>query len=337
MSTLPLSGAHFLKTILLSEPIEQSAINLIEGKAQIVVSPDTSEVTVGRLLEEADALILRTATRVTREMIEKAPRLRAISRTGGGLNNVDVEAATDHRVVVCGVKGPQDRYVAEHAVAMMGSLAKHLSYLDAQTRKGNFRSRFEYRAIGLAGRQVGIVGLGRIGRIVADICAKAFGMEVWGYDPYASGDFLKDQPIVMRSDLPEVIRTADFISLHVPLTEETRGFMGKEQFALMKPSAFFINTSRGEIVQESALVDALSRGAIAGAGLDVFEKEPPDVQNPLFRFENVILTPHSAALTKDGVIQLAEGAAENALRVLAGLKPSYSPNWEIVQAKPASR
>jgi D-3-phosphoglycerate dehydrogenase / 2-oxoglutarate reductase len=332
-----LSGVHPLKTILLSEPIEQAAIKLIEGKAQIVVSPDPSEVTVGRLLEEADALILRTATRVNREMIQKAPRLRVISRTGGGLNNVDVEAATDHRVVVCGVKGPQDRYVAEHAVAMMGSLAKHFSYLDAQMRKGNFRSRFEYRPLGLAGKRLGLVGLGRIGRIVADICAKAFGMEVWGYDPYAQSDSLRDQPIVMQSELSEVIRAADFLSLHVPLSEETLGLMGQEQFALMKPSAFLINTSRGEIVQEAALVDALSRGAIAGAGLDVFEKEPPDAQNPLFRFENVILTPHTAALTKDGVIQLAEGAAENALCVLAGLKPSYSPNWEIVQAKPVSR
>jgi D-3-phosphoglycerate dehydrogenase len=172
---------------------------------------------------------------------------------------------------------------------------------------------------------------------VADICAKAFGMEVWGYDPYAQRDLMRDRPIVLQSDLSEVIRTADFLYLHVPLTEETRGLMGRERFALMKPSAFLINTSRGEIVQEAALVDALSRRAIAGAGLDVFEKEPPDAQNPLFRFENVILTPHSAALTKDGVIQLAEGAAENALLVLRGLKPSYSPNWEIVQAKPASK
>jgi len=326
-----------LKTVLLSEPIEDAGIKLLDQKAEVLISPDPSEASVGRLMEEADALIVRTATRITREMIEKAPRLKVISRTGGGLNNVDVEAATEHRVVVCGVKGPQDRYVAEHAVAMMGALAKHLAYLDAQTRKGNFRSRFEYRPLGLAGKRVGLVGLGRIGRIVAHICATAFDMEVWGYDPYARIESLKDQPIEMHSDLSEVIRTADFLSLHVPLTEETRGLMGHQQFALMKPSAFLINTSRGEIVRESALVDALSRGAIAGAGLDVFEKEPPDAQNPLFAFGNVILTPHTAALTKDGVIQLAEGAADNALRVLAGLKPSYSPNWEIVQAKPASR
>ena len=326
-----------MNTILLSEPIEESAIKLLEGKAQVVVSPDPSDASVGRLLEEADALILRTATRVTREMLHKARRLKVVSRTGGGLNNVDVEAATDHRVVVCGVKGPQDRYVAEHAVMMMGALAKHFPYLDGQTRKGNFRSRFEYRPMGLAGKRMGLIGLGRIGRIVADICFNALRMEVWAYDPYLQADSMKDKNIVLRSDMFEVIKTADFLSLHVPLTDETRGLIGKEQLAMMKPTAFLINTSRGEIVQEAALVEALSRGAIAGAGMDVFEKEPPDAQNPLFRCENVILTPHSAALTKDGVVQLAVGAADNALRVLAGLKPTYSPNWEIVQTKPAPK
>ncbi|MGE5841531.1 MAG: hydroxyacid dehydrogenase, partial [Deltaproteobacteria bacterium] len=150
-----------MDTILLSELIEESAVKLLEDKARVVVSPDPSDATVGRLLEEADALILRTATRVTREMFQKAKRLKVVSRTGGGLNNVDVDAATDYRVVVCGVKGPQDRYVAEHAVLMMGTLAKHFPYLDGQTRKGNFRSRFEYRPMGLAGKRVGLIGLGR--------------------------------------------------------------------------------------------------------------------------------------------------------------------------------
>jgi D-3-phosphoglycerate dehydrogenase len=191
--------------------------------------------------------------------------------------------------------------------------------------------------MGLAGKRVGLIGLGRIGKIVADMCFNAFGMEVWAYDPYVLPDSLKEKSIVLRSDMSEVIKTADFLSLHVPLSDQTQGLIGREQLTMMKRTAFLINTSRGEIVQEAALVDALHRGAIAGAGMDVFEKEPPDAQNPLFRFENVILTPYTAALTKDGVIQLAEGAADNALRVLAGLKPTYSPNWEIVQAKPAPK
>jgi D-3-phosphoglycerate dehydrogenase len=326
-----------LKTVLLSEPIEDAAIKLLEQKTSVLISPDPSEVSVGRLMEEADALIVRTATRITREMIEKARRLKVISRTGGGLNNVDVEAATLFNVAVCGVKGPQDRYVAEHAVFMMGALAKYFSYLDEQTRRGNWKSRFEYRPLGLSGKRVGLVGLGRIGRIVAHLCTRGFGMEVWAFDPLVGPESLERTEISLIPHLPEVIRTADFLSFHVPLTEETRGMMGKEQFSLMKPHAFLINTSRGEIVQESALIEALKSGTIAGAGLDVFEKEPPDEHNPLFRLPNVLLTPHTAALTRDAVIKLAEGAAENALRVLEGLSPSYSPNYEIVKTKLGQR
>jgi D-3-phosphoglycerate dehydrogenase len=322
-----------LQIVLLSEPIETQGISLLEKKAKILISPDPSEASVGPLMEKADALIVRTATRITREMIEKAQRLKVISRTGGGLNNVDVEAATQFNVVVCGVKGPQDRYVAEHAVFMMGALAKHFSYLDRQTRKGDWRSRFEYRPLGLAGKRAGLIGLGRIGRIVADLCTKGFRMEAWAYDPFVSAESLEGTDIVLKPHLPEVISTADFLSLHVPLTGETKGMMGKEQFSLMKPNAFLINTSRGEIVQESALIEALQARMIAGAGLDVFEQEPPDVQNPLFQFQNVLLTPHTAALTKDAVVKLAEGAAENVLLVLEGLRPSYSPNWEIVQSR----
>jgi D-3-phosphoglycerate dehydrogenase len=184
---------------------------------------------------------------------------------------------------------------------------------------------------------VGLIGLGRIGRIVADLCTKGFRMEAWAYDPFVNPESLGGTEIVLKPDVSDVIGNADFLSLHVPLTEETRGMIGKEQFSMMKPHAFFINTSRGEIVQESALVEALRKGMIAGAGLDVFEKEPPDAHNPLFQFQNVLLTPHTAALTKDAVVKLAEGAAENVLRVLEGRTPTYSPNWEIVQGKLGQR
>jgi D-3-phosphoglycerate dehydrogenase len=322
-----------LKKVLLSEAIDAAGMQILRGKVEVIVSPDPSNETVGRLIPDAEALILRTATQVTRAMIQKAPRLKVISRTGGGLNNVDVEAATEFNVVVCGVKGPQDRFVAEHATSLMGALAKQFVYLDGQTRKGNFKSRFEYRPVGLAGKRVGLIGLGRIGRIVAEICAQGFGMEVWAYDPYVSPQSFGSSSIKISESMDEVIRTADFLSLHVPLTDQTKGLIGKRELELMKPTAFIINTSRGEVIQEAALVDALKRGVIAGAGLDVFEREPPDAANPLFQMPEVILTPHSAALTKDSVAKLAEGAAENALRVLEGKAPSFSPNWDMVQKR----
>jgi D-3-phosphoglycerate dehydrogenase len=321
-----------MRKILLSEPIDDSGIQLLKGRAEVVFCPEPTVQAIGRLIKDADAMIIRTAGSVTREIIESAGRLKVISRTGGGLNNVDIAAATDHNIVVCGVKGPQDRMVAEHTVALMGALAKQFFYLDAQVRRGNFASRKEYRPAGLSGKQVGLIGLGRIGRIVADICARAFEMPVTAYDPYITPEMLASDDIVLKEDMAEVIQAADFLSLHVPLTENTKELMGSAQFELMKPTAFLINTSRGEVVQEAALVDALKHKKFAGAGLDVFENEPPDVGNPLFELPNVIVTPHSAALTKEVVAQLAKGSAENVLKVLEGKKPTYSPNWDAVQA-----
>lgn len=321
-----------MRSILLSEPIEAAGLAILAGRADVVVSPDPSSETVGRLLKSADALIVRTATQVTRKMMEEAPRLKVVSRTGGGLNNVDVDAATDLGIVVAGVKGPQDRYVAEHTIALMTALSKQLPYLDSQTRKGNFKSRFEYKPSGLSGKRLGLVGFGRIGRIVASV-AIALDMEVWAFDPYLKPEALAGTGIHLEPKVEEVIRSADFLSLHVPATAETANFMNRERFALMKPTAYFLNTARGEIVDEEALVEALQKGIIAGAGVDVFAHEPPRADNPLAKLENVIMTPHTAGLTKEGVALLAEGAALNALAVLEGRSPSFSGNWEEVQAK----
>ena len=317
---------------MVAEPIDEAGMKVLTRKVDIMISPDPSGESVGQLLRKAHGLIVRTATKVTRSMIESAPHLEVISRTGGGLDNVDVEAATECNVVVCGVKGPQDRFVAEHAVTLMMALAKQIFYLNKEVRKGNFKSRSEYRPMGLVGKRVGLMGLGRIGRIVAEMCHH-LGMEVWGYDPYLTPEDLHLPGLVFTKEREEIIKTSDFLSLHVPLSHETQGLIGKRELDLMKPTAFIINTSRGEIIDESALIEALQQGKIAGAGLDVYAIEPPDLHHPFFQMENVILTPHSGALTKDAVAQLAEGAAQNTIDVLEGRKPSYSINWDEVVRK----
>jgi len=321
-----------LKKVVLAEPIDEAGMKVLHGKVDIAISPDPSAESVGQLLKEAHGLVVRTATKVTRSMIESAPHLEVISRTGGGLDNVDIEAATESGVVVCGVKGPQDRFVAELTVTLIMALSKQIFYLDGEVRKGNFRSRYEYRPAGLFGKKVGLIGLGRIGRIVADICHH-LGMEVWGYDPYLNPEDLHLPGLVFTKEREEMIRTSDFLSVHVPLSNETQGLIGRRELSWMKPTAFLINTSRGEIVDEPALIETLQQGKIAGAGLDVFAKEPPDPSHPFFRMENVILTPHTGALTRDAVAQLAEGAAQNTLDVLEGRKPSYSINWDEVLRK----
>jgi D-3-phosphoglycerate dehydrogenase len=212
------------------------------------------------------------------------------------------------------------------------ALAKQIFYLNKEVRKGNFKSRYEYRPMGLVGKRVGLMGLGRIGRIVAGIC-RHLGMEVWGYDPYLSSEDVHLPGLVFTKEREEIIKTSDFLSLHVPLSHETQGLIGKKELHLMKPTAFLINTSRGEIIDEPALIEALQQGRIAGAGLDVFAKEPPGTSHPFFQMENVILSPHTGALTRDAVAQLAEGAAQNTVDVLEGRKPSYSLNWDEVLRK----
>jgi D-3-phosphoglycerate dehydrogenase len=324
-----------LKKVLLAEPIDEAGMKVLQGKVDILISSDPSGESVGQFLKEAHGLIVRTATQVTRPMIESAPRLEVISRTGGGVDNVDIEAATGRNVVVCGVKGPQDRFVAEHAVTLIMALAKQIFYLDEEVRKGNFKSRYDYRPMGLVGKRVGLVGLGRIGRIVAGMCLD-MGMEVWGYDPYLNPEDLHLPGLVFTKEREKIIGTSDFLSLHVPLSRETQRLIGKKELDLMKPTAFLINTSRGEIIDEPALIEALQQRKIAGAGLDVFAKEPPETSHPFFQMENVILTPHTGALTKDAVAQLAEGAAQNILDVLEGRKPSYSANWDEVVRKKAT-
>ena len=318
--------------ILLSEPIEAAGMAALQGKAEVVISPDPSNETVGRLLRDADALILRTATKVTRAMIAASPRLKVISRTGGGLNNVDIDAATEYGVVVAGVKGPQDRYVAEHAIALIMALSKQLPYLDAQTRKGNFKSRFEYKPMGVEGKILGLVGFGRIGKIVATV-AQVLGMEVLAYDPYLKPEQLQGSGIGLVETPEALLKVADFVSLHVPATPETEKFINPERLALMKPGAFLINTARGEIVDEGALVEALKSGRLAGAGLDVLAHEPPDPDSPLMGMQSVILSPHTAGLTREGVALLAKGAAENALAVLEGKAPSFSGNWDELKGR----
>lgn len=318
--------------ILLSEPIEAAGMAALQGKAEVLISPDPSGETVGRLLRDADALILRTATKVTKDMIAASPRLKVISRTGGGLNNVDIDAATSHGVVVAGVKGPQDRYVAEHTIALIMALSKQLPYLDAQTRKGNFKSRFEYKPMGVDGKTLGLVGLGRIGKIVASV-ALVLGMEVLAYDPYLKPEQLQGSGIKLAESPEALLAASDFVSLHVPATPETEKFINTERLACMKQGAFLINTARGEIVDEIALIQALQSGHLAGAGLDVLAKEPPDVNSPLMGMQSVILSPHTAGLTREGVALLAKGAAENALAVLEGRAPSFSGNWDLVKGK----
>ena len=320
--------------ILLPQPVEVEAVQKLEEAGHTVITAsDTQPETVLPLIKNVQAVILRTGITMTRELIEAAEDLRVISRTGGGFDNVDIQAATDNGVIVTSNLGVNTISVCEHVLAMMLSLAKKLSRLDHAVRTDNYQIRYQNLSHDLNNKTLGLLGFGRIGCQVATACRTIFNMRVLACDPYLP-DEAKEQHVELVTfvDKAQLCRESDFISVHVPLTEETRHALSAAEFALMKPESILINTSRGSVIDEDALVEALQNNVIGAAGLDVQAQEPPDPDSPLLQLDNVLLTPHSAALTTECVIRMATEAADRTLEVLAGKKPLNVANPEVLSA-----
>ena len=317
--------------VLLPQPVEIEAVQRLEEAGHTVITaPDPKPETVLPLMKNTQAVILRTGITMTRELIEAAEDLQVISRTGGGFDNVDVEAATDNGVIVTSNLGVNSISVCEHVLAMMLSLAKKLPRLDHAVRNDNYSIRYQNLSRDLNGKTMGLLGFGRIGYQVATACHTVFNMKVLACDPYLPEE-LKAQhaDLVTFVDKEQLCRESDVISVHVPLTDQTRHSLSTPEFELMKREAIVINTSRGPVIDEEALVEALHNNVIGGAGLDVQSQEPPDPGSPLLQLDNVLLTPHSAALTNECVIRMATDAADRTLEVLAGKKPLNVANPEV--------
>ena len=312
-----------MKTVLLPEPIRPEGRRLLEGRVRIVEAPDHGPETLKKFIRDAHGIILRTGARITAEIIAKAPQLQVIARTGAGVDNVDVKAATERKILVCYVPDANVISVAEHVMSLLLALSKQLKVLDEEVHRGNFSVRYQYLSTELWGKTLGIIGLGKIGREVAQRARKGFAMKVVAFDPYVSPEEARRLSAEPFDSLTKMLSQSDCVTLHVPLTDETRNLMGPGEFRSMKPSSWFINTSRGGLVDEAALIEALDSGVIAGAGLDVFESEPLDPDSPLTKFSNVILTPHVAGLTNESSIRMAVGAAEAVLDVLEGRTPAH--------------
>ena len=273
------------------------------------------------------AVLLGTWLRFTAEYMDAAKELKVISRTGVGVDSVDVEAASKRGIYVLNTPGANAVTVAEHALAMIISLAKYIVFLDGQVRNDSFKSRRLYLPVDLDGKTLGVIGFGAIGRLLAEKCRLAFNMEVLAYDPFVSEwpDWV--QPARLMDD---IFIHSDFVSLHMPLTEETKNIIGERTLSLMKSSAFLINTSRGEIVDEDALYEFLKENKIAGAGLDVLKKEPPDPDDKLLSLPNVILTPHTGALTRECSLRVAKCAAQGIADYFQGKTPAHIVNRDFI-------
>ena len=251
------------------------------------------------------------------DFLRHTPNLLLVSTNGAGYDTVDVAACTERGVLVVNQSGGNAESVAEHVVGMMLMLVKRVVECDRALRAGTLSGRAAYTGHEALGKTIGIIGLGNVGRRVAELCGGLFRMTVLAYDPYLSAADIRARGAA-KVELDELLRRADFVSINCPLTDETRKMIGAREFALMQPTAYFITTARGFIHDEAALEAALRDGKLAGAGLDVWEKEPPPADHPLMGFDNVIVSAHTAGVTREARIRMGQFAAEQMLDALDG-------------------
>jgi D-3-phosphoglycerate dehydrogenase len=306
-------------TVLITDGLKDSAIGILEKAATVDARPDISAEDLLKAVPSADALIVRGRTKVTADVFAAASRLKAVGRAGVGVDNIDLKAAKEKNVAVVNAPQSTSVAVAEHTFALLLSLARHVPTADAGLRRGEWLKK-KLQGFELSGKTLGIIGMGRIGEHVAKRAA-GFNMTCLGYDPLIPSEEIAKRG-AQPTELTALLNRADIITLHVPLTPETRGLINAERFAQMKQGARIVCTARGNVIDETALLAALESGQIAGAALDVFAVEPV-VDSPLVKHPQVVCTPHIAAQTNEAQERAAQDIAEEILTVLRGEKPRW--------------
>lgn len=274
-------------------------------------------------VKECHGILARTAG-FPAEVLEAASDVKVIGRHGVGVDNIDIEAASRLGIQVTNAPESNGNSVAEHTLGLIIAIARNFVRHDRELRAGNFAIRNQLLGSDLEGKVLGIIGTGRIGRLVAKKAVGGLDMKAIGFDPYADAAAISG--IEMFETLEEVLKCADFVTLHLPATDETISLIGGRELEMMKPTAYLINAARGGIVNESDLAAALAEKKIAGAAFDVFAAEPPDPSNPLFKADNIIVTPHSASLTWECMDRMALHAARGIHEVLSGKPPTWPVN-----------
>lgn len=308
--------------------MEEEAEQLTMVGAELLGFDCASEDDTIKDAAEAE-VILTAGAKISRRVMESLPNLKAVVRYGIGYDTIDVPAAIDCGVLVINIPDFCWEEVSNHAIAMLLACAKKLVSLDNTLKKEGWAAstRLMRPMVSIHGQILGIVGCGNIGRMTARK-AQCFGLKVIGYDPYVDKAVAKEFGIILVS-LPELLKKSDFISVHTLLNDETRHLLGEKEFKQMKPTAYLINTARGPVINELSLIKALQEKWIAGAGLDVFENEPADSDNPLFKMDNVIVTPHSASYSDVAFKRLRTCVGEEAARVISGKFPRNVVNKVI--------
>ena len=309
--------------VLVTEKLSDAGLALLRERFQVDVREDLARGDLATEIAPYDALVIRSATRVTADVLEAAPRLKVVARAGIGVDNVDVEAATRRGVMV--VNAPQSNTIsaAEHTMALLLAQARNVPQANTELHAGHW-DRGRWEGVELAGKTLGLVGLGRVGTLVATR-AQGFGMRLIAFDPYVSTERAKELGVDVMPTLESLLVQSDFVSIHLPGSPETDGLIGEHQLDMLKPGARLVNTSRGGIVDEDALVKALEDGRLAGAALDVFAVEPA-TDSPLFGFDQVVVTPHLGASTVEAQDKAGTTVAEMVRLALEGQFVPYAVN-----------
>jgi len=305
--------------------------------AELVCIEGSSSNEIVTVAYDADALFVVSA-KVRKEVIDKLQKCRIIARMGTGIDNIDVDSATSMGIIVTNVPDFCISEMADHAMALLLSVARKIVILDKRTRNCEWEARVREHLKRINGKSLGLIGFGHIAREVA-LRAKPFGLSVFAYDPYVVKKVFNEYGVKEES-LTYIIENCDFISLHIPLTKETHHLIGEKEFRSMKRSAVLINTARGAVVDEDALIRALSEGWVAGAGIDVYEKinvfdeSEKKVDSPLFVLENVVLTPHAGGCSDEALEEVKKKAVNEVIRVLSGKWPKNCVNPTVIPRAP---
>lgn len=305
--------------------IEKNVVTAAGGR--LVVGQCKSEDEVLQLTRDADG-ILNDFARITARVIESLEKCKVIACCGVGVNSVDLPAATAAGIAVCNVPWYGLQEVSDHAIGLLLSCIRKIPQMNADVKAGRWNPQAARTIYRITGKTLGLVGFGNISRMVARKLAP-WDLKILAYDPYISDDVFKEHG-VRKSDLAHLLAQSDFISCHLPLTPDTRHFFSYERFCQMKKTAYFINTGRGPVVNEDDLCRCLQEGRLAGAGLDVMDKEPPDAGHPLFGFPNVVITPHHAWYSEESCLDLQTMYAQEAVRVVTGQAPRWCVNPEVL-------
>jgi D-3-phosphoglycerate dehydrogenase / 2-oxoglutarate reductase len=315
--------------IISTAPIDQIAIDILGQVAEVEIAASPDEKTVLDMVDGAVGIVCRGEGRVTARLIEAAPALRVIGRPGAGFDAVDVAKATARGIPV--IYAPVGSFaVAEGALALLLALVKKVVLCDTLVKSGQWNKRYEISTRDMTGCTLGIIGLGRIGSHLARL-VQPFEMTVLGYDPIVNEVQLRIEGVKPVS-LEELLARSDFISVHVPLNEETQGLINRRTVALMKPGAMLINTARGGVVESlDVLAEALESGRLGAVALDVFPAEPPDTSHPIFRHPNFVCAPHLAGVSEIAMDRIYRSMASDMVAVLEGRQPKYCVNPAVLR------